>query len=484
MSRKAKVLLVTEADSNVDFLEQGITSRYKLLDRGRTYSIGNAFKKIEEESPDVIIINSMFPLFSIQHDEFLRSIERLENYSPEIIFTYCIPKEKEEDGWIKENLEKLRHAGIEYVLNLIDCSLHQFADELRCIIEEGGRKPDMVEVDEETLEKEREELRRKLGEAELLDYIPSNSVKKYIKDNNITFTDFEKAALIFNAYNVPKEEIHTALKGIMKDTKDDNLKKQIAERLEEDEKILKIIQTGGDDAIYQLWAYEPEDEDYLDEGFYATFEAAKKFSAKFHHAYKIEKMKLLFGDEEDDGNYVNEDYISPLMGEVHYDEKGKIIFFYSNEYEENQLCEMFNYERFEVKYISFRHPFRQGDIVKNIANGERGVVRTFVDDADWEEYDDWNKKNSPSYSAFSDAQVVVEILLPNGEFSHDHIEPWLLEYDEMQSVEWRDICDKGNLEGEALILAGQLIKGEGSIELLQMVTEDLRKRYELHNRKY
>ena len=108
MSRKVKVLLVTEADSNVDFLERGITSRYKLLDRGRTYSIENAFKKIEEEGPDVIIINSMFPLFGIQHDEFLCSIERLENYSPEIIFTYCIPKEKEEDGWIKENLEKMR----------------------------------------------------------------------------------------------------------------------------------------------------------------------------------------------------------------------------------------------------------------------------------------------------------------------------------------------------------------------------------------
>lgn len=162
MSRKVKVLLVTEVDSNVDFLERGITSRYKLLDRGRTYSLENAFKKIEEESPDVIIINSMLPLFSIQHDEFLRSIERLGNYSPVIIFTYCIPKEKEEDGWIKENLEKLHHAGIEHVLNLIDCSPHQFADELRCIIEEGGRKPDMVEVDEETLEKEREALRRKL----------------------------------------------------------------------------------------------------------------------------------------------------------------------------------------------------------------------------------------------------------------------------------------------------------------------------------
>lgn len=27
----------------------------------------------------------------------------------------------------------------------------------------------------------------------MIDYIPSNSVKKYIKDNNITLSDFEKA---------------------------------------------------------------------------------------------------------------------------------------------------------------------------------------------------------------------------------------------------------------------------------------------------
>ena len=54
----------------------------------------------------------------------------------------------------------------------------------------------------------------------------------------------------------------------------------------------------------------------------------------------------------------------------------------------------------------------------------------------------------------------------------------------MQSVEWGDIRDKGDLEGEALILAGQLIKGEGSIEELQMVTEILRKQYALQNKSY
>ena len=316
----------------------------------------------------------------------------------------------------------------------------------------------------------------------MIDYIPSNSVKKYIKDNNITLSDFEKAALIYNAHNVTKEDVYAELAELMRETKDKNLKKQIAERLEEDAKILKIIQTGGEKVIYKLSVYYPEDKEYEGERFFATYEAAKKFSGRYSQDFMIEKMKLLFGDEADDGKYINEDYISPEMGSIEYNKEGKILCFSSFEYDEDKLLEKYNYERFENKYISFRHPFRQGDIVKNVADGKRGVVRSFVDDADWEEYDAWQRKESPLHSDFGDAQVVVEILYPDGEFSHDHIAPWLLEYDEMQSVEWRDIRDKDDLEGEALILAGQLIKGEGSIEELQMVTEILRKRYALQNK--
>ena len=72
----------------------------------------------------------------------------------------------------------------------------------------------------------------------MIDYIPSNSVKKYIKDNNITLSDFEKAALIYNARNVTKEDVYAELAELMRETKDKNLKKQIAERLGDDAKIL------------------------------------------------------------------------------------------------------------------------------------------------------------------------------------------------------------------------------------------------------
>ena len=135
----------------------------------------------------------------------------------------------------------------------------------------------------------------------MIDYIPSNSVKKYIKDNNITFTDFEKAALIYNARSVTKEDVYAELAELMRETKDKNLKKQIAERLEEDAKILKIIQTGGEKVIYKLSVYYPEDKEYEGEGYFATYEAAKKFSRRYSQDFMIEKMKLLFGDEPDDG---------------------------------------------------------------------------------------------------------------------------------------------------------------------------------------
>ena len=133
----------------------------------------------------------------------------------------------------------------------------------------------------------------------MIDYIPSNSVKKYIKDNNITLSDFEKAALIYNAHNVTKEDVYAELAELMRETKDKNLKKQIAERLEEDAKILKIIQTGGEKVIYKLSVYYPEDKEYEGEGFFATYEAAKKFSGRYSQDFMIEKMKLLFVQDLD-----------------------------------------------------------------------------------------------------------------------------------------------------------------------------------------
>ena len=165
MSKKANVIIVSDDDFNVDFLERVVASRYKLLDRGRVCTMDNAFEKTEKQRPDVIIINSMFPQFSARHDQFLSAIKELNEYSLDIIFTYCIPKEREEDGWIKSNLDKIHNVDIKYVLNLSNLSCYEFTDKLKCIIENDGIDFDRPkpEIDEETFMKEVEELKRKLG---------------------------------------------------------------------------------------------------------------------------------------------------------------------------------------------------------------------------------------------------------------------------------------------------------------------------------
>ena len=165
MSKKTKVLIVSDGDFNVDFLERAVTSRYKLLDRGRIYTVDNAFQKTEKHSPDVIIVNSMLPQFNDQHAQFLSAIKELKEYSPDIIFTYCISKEREEDRWIKSNIDKRHNADVKYVFNLSNLSHYEFTDKLKCIIENDGIDLDRPkpEIDEAIFQKEVEELKRKLG---------------------------------------------------------------------------------------------------------------------------------------------------------------------------------------------------------------------------------------------------------------------------------------------------------------------------------
>ena len=164
MSKKANVLIVSSGDFNVDFLERAVTSRYKLLDRGKIYTVDKAFEKIEQHRPDVIIVNSMLPQYSDQHDKLLCSINELKDYSPDIIFTYCMPNETEDD-YVKSILDKMKNADVRCVLNLCGLSDSEFADTLKCIIENDGKNFDVGEsdIDESILEKEREELLRKWG---------------------------------------------------------------------------------------------------------------------------------------------------------------------------------------------------------------------------------------------------------------------------------------------------------------------------------
>lgn len=58
----------------------------------------------------------------------------------------------------------------------------------------------------------------------MIKLVPSKQVQEYLDEIHFTFTDFEKATLIWNNHLTTKEEKLIALKEMMNSTKDEMLK--------------------------------------------------------------------------------------------------------------------------------------------------------------------------------------------------------------------------------------------------------------------
>ena len=136
------------------------------------------------------------------------------------------------------------------------------------------------------------------------------------------------------------------------------------------------------------------------------------------------------------------------------------------------------------RYVSLPHPFRRGDIVACYGycpvltnprehKGEYvlGIMRSFANDEDWAYWDNDVKTRLKSFTDFSDVSTTVEFLYPDGSFSHNHPNPMELEF--ARDIEGALIEDSPKTD--YLEVASDLMKGEGSIELLQMYCKKYKK---------
>ena len=129
------------------------------------------------------------------------------------------------------------------------------------------------------------------------------------------------------------------------------------------------------------------------------------------------------------------------------------------------------------RYVSVPHPFRKGDIVvcygfcpvfanprEHAGKYEIGIMQSFADDEDWAYWDNDVKTRLKSITDFSDVATTVEFLYLDGTFSHRHPNPMELEFAcDVEGALPEDIPKTDYLE-----VASDLMRGEGSIELLQM----------------
>ncbi len=288
-------------------------------------------------------------------------------------------------------------------------------------------------------------------ELELL--IPSETVREYVRETEWTFTDFQKAALLYHRGLLLKDE-YAFLQILGDRTTDQVLKGQIAEYLGELERgFQNFRQNGGRRCIYVLKVREDGgfwDGEYLTSGYFFDWEAALVYGKKEKRPFEIEKYLV-------DGVAVFEDGTcshSSIAG-IRFDREGEAVCLWNNE----EMSD-FDNKRFDEAIIEIPNPFERGDIVKcKGADGQEyfGIVE--------EDREEWQKhlarhldrvKNGDACVDFQDLCVSVAVLCEDGTFDFlDSAIPLDLERYEPRAEDWT------NGSADTLLLCARNIYRDG-----------------------
>lgn len=277
----------------------------------------------------------------------------------------------------------------------------------------------------------------------MLELIPSKDVRKYIEQTGRTFTDFEKAAILYQL-NLPFEKMQSELKRIMETTDDEMLKQQISERIEYNLSCVNYFKDNTEGYIYAVQSYEYE-EPYIS-GYFSNPDLAYSHGKKKKCKFDIEKYPIigangaepfkprayinpyLFDSVEPEKYIEEQEYDGEYIASFHFNEDGILLDFCSSEMEyANQKVylrvENFDPSRFENTYLDVPNPFEKGDIVKLTTDGSYGIV-----DTSQEEWNRYNEKIKLSeYADFVDSTITIKFISEDGSVDHEHINPMFLE---------------------------------------------------------
>lgn len=271
----------------------------------------------------------------------------------------------------------------------------------------------------------------------------SDFLWNYYQSQGITFTDSERATIIWNSH-LSRTEMLSALREIAEQTDDEALKAQLQERLSvaaESEREL------AEDSEGYLYIFESDDTDEWEQDFFSTLEAAVAHG-KEHSRKTFKITKVAFGDRMDqcskdrDGNNI-------VCVYAEYTTDGVLTECISHaEGISFHICgELGN--RFEEAYIPLKDPFKPGDIVRMIGDSTPAVVE--YTQAQWDE----STKRTRKFPSYENTRLPVMALYEDGVMCQTI---WhLLSLEKIDT--WED-----SLEWKVLQSASRLIKGEGTLE--------------------
>ena len=285
----------------------------------------------------------------------------------------------------------------------------------------------------------------------MVDYIKSKSIKEYLKQEGVELTDLQKTVLILRT-GYPMETIHASLGEIAESTSDEQLKGAILEKIQRQYQEVVSVKEKQCHVVYTLEIYEPDEEKYINEGYYNSYEAAEKHARYFSVEYIIRKYRL-FGEEGIENHFHSVyGYLQADLGALLFNVDGKVIKYFPSvcipeEGKQGGILDSY--------CMAFRHPFRKGDIVKNLLTGDTGVVNDCECTLDkWIE----QKESLVRCGNYKDAGILVEYADPVGNFFQLHTFPYDLEYAQAPETGWE------RNRFEVLKEAQCLLIGEGSLD--------------------
>lgn len=274
----------------------------------------------------------------------------------------------------------------------------------------------------------------KKEELEIL--IPSGYVRNYVKETGWTFTDREKASLLYHA-DIPWRERCQSLKDLRNQTHDGELKRQIYAYLDKIQMEYAAFQENGDRShIYILKIREDGgswDGEYLARGYFFDWKTAYRCGKQEDVPFGIEKYLV------NDMTVSEDDPCSCYpVAWLWFNRDGEAVCLWDSK-------EMSGYDNkcFDVAIIEIPNPFERGDIVKyKRSDGQEfsGIIEG--EREEWESRLAWHlervKEGDPSPD-FSDLFISVAFLCEDGTFAFsDSINPLDLERYEPKEADWEN----------------------------------------------
>lgn len=199
----------------------------------------------------------------------------------------------------------------------------------------------------------------------MADYIRSSSIRNYLKENKIVLPDKMAAALVCRQWlEIGMEGIHKVLREIQEQTEDEVLKKQIQRYIEDDLANMDELRKSGTEEIYELTFRDKRTGDYEHWEYYKEFESAEQIARTLQKECEITKHYVI--QESDDSEP------ETGHGSARYAADGKLCFVTGS----SSHC----LELFDEEYYIYPHPYKRGDILKDIDNQD--VLYIVVEDID------------------------------------------------------------------------------------------------------